>query len=176
MTTEKSKAWAPTTCTRCGVDKTAVDRSAERSAKWVPGVSPEISGALDHPCIDNGEHEWFTPEVPSATPPTSDTEAAMREQGIERPEGEWGWRAGELPKGAPLVYELGRWYRSGRGVEFMLAVPARRVTGRPGYWVGSVLFRDGHVDALKWGPATRPLPWWVRLLRWLGVKAPEITA
>lgn len=80
----------------------------------------------------------------------------------ELPYGLWGWKAEELPPGAILVYRAGTWYRSGRGVEFCFAEPPRMVTGRPGYWVGKVLMRDGRVCTLIWGTQTRELTWWER--------------
>jgi hypothetical protein len=157
--------WAPTTCTQCGVDASVIP---------TPELCPNYRKNTGQPL--NMSHVWFTPERPSATKPESDAEALMRHESAERVEGTFGWRPEEIPEGAILVYDVGRWYRSGRGVEFFLATTPRRVTGRPGYWVGSVLFRDGHVDALMWGPATRPLSWWERLQRWAGVRAPEVTA
>ena len=87
--------------------------------------------------------------------------------------GSFEWK--ERPKGAVLVYQLGRWYRSGNGVEFTLAEVPQMVAGKPGYWVGSVLLRDGRVAALSWGPKTRPLSWWERLSYELGIRKEKTT-
>jgi hypothetical protein len=73
----------------------------------------------------------------------------------ELPEGEWGWRKEDVPKGAILVYELGESYVSGNGVEFTLCEMPRQVCGKPGYWVGPVLLlSDQTVGVLVWGPKT----------------------
>jgi hypothetical protein len=68
--------------------------------------------------------------------------------------GSWEW-----PPDTPIrIYEIGRWYRNGRGTEFTPCEPPRRCTDKPGYWVGPVLLRDGRVNVLVWGPQTEDLP------------------
>jgi hypothetical protein len=127
-------------------------------------------------CVELGERFtlersgilWYAfpmPEETKSEPPASvDVVIQTKSEppAPELPTGKWGWRASELPEGAILVYQPGTWYRSGRGLEFCFAEPPRMVTGRPGYWVGKVLMRDGRVTALIWGPKTRELSWWER--------------
>jgi hypothetical protein len=55
----------------------------------------------------------------------------------------------------PTIYELGVWYVTDTGAEFLLLEPPRRVAGRSGYWVGPALLEDLRVRAVEWGPGTR---------------------
>jgi hypothetical protein len=108
----------------------------------------------------------------------------------ELPQGTWSTRESHRVR-----YDLGVWYRSGRGLAFKLYETPRPDISRPGYWVGEVLLgEDYRTDVLAWGPKTtridgfwelvalgrRPGDWLRRLLARFGVLArrpplPEVT-
>jgi hypothetical protein len=106
----------------------------------------------------------------------------------ELPQGTWSTRESHRVR-----YDLGVWYRSGRGLPFKLYETPRPDISRPGYWVGEVILgEDYRTDVLAWGPKTRriegfweltalgrrPGDWLRRLLARFGVLArrpPEVT-
>ena len=100
------------------------------------------------------------------TDPASHVQIAeKKDPPAELARGLWGWSPDQLPKGSILVYELDTWYRNGKGAEFMILEPPRMVSNRTGFWVGDVLLADGRVVALVWGPNTRKVSWWSRVMR-----------
>jgi hypothetical protein len=83
-------------------------------------------------------------------------EVEVTEEAPRLPEGVWGWKKEDVPKGAILVYEIGKTYVSGNGLVFTIFEQPRMVSGKPGYWVGPVLLADATVGVLVWGPKTKP--------------------
>ena len=99
--------------------------------------------------------------------PTKTIQELAAEPDIDRPVGRYGWEPADVPKGGRILFPPRRWYRSPSGIDFWIAESGRRVTGKPGYWVGSALLRDGRVQAIEWGPFCRPLTLWERFLAWV---------